>query len=274
MMDNLIPFQLVAIDLDGTLLSSDHQVSDENLAAIQEARRMGLCVILVSARPPFGMQMVLDKIELDEWLVAYNGAYLIDTRNGVVCLDIPISKPDVLTAIQVIRENELYVGYYAGLEWYVEKDCDEMHWERRSLKRFPHIIDLTEEAVPEAHKLIVADLKNHERLLRGYEQLKIALPDLNIHYSGPHSFEVTHRKASKGGALEYLSKTMKTLPEFFVAIGDNYNDLEMFAIAGLSIAMGNAPEAVQAKADWVVPSNDENGVSVAIYRLLAGMGAG
>jgi Cof subfamily protein (haloacid dehalogenase superfamily) len=269
-MDALVPYRLLAIDLDGTLLTSCHQVSEENIYAIQRAQDMGLFVVLVSARPPFGIQMVLDKILLDGPLITYNGAYVMDIQSGEIYIDQPITKADTNTAMEIIRKNNLYVGYYAGIEWYVEKVCEEMRWERRALKRYPHVMDLTDYSVPEANKLIVADLQDSERLSTGYENMIEILPDLNIHYSGPHSFEVTHREASKGRALEFLSNKMNISRESMVAIGDNYNDLEMFSYAGTSVAMGNAPEAVRAAADWVVASNDVHGVAQAISRVLKG----
>jgi Cof subfamily protein (haloacid dehalogenase superfamily) len=124
--------------------------------------------------------------------------------------------------------------------------------------------------VPEAHKLIVADLRDDKRLLIGYEAMVEKLPELNIHYSGPHSFEVTHGEASKGGALQYIASKMDISGDAMVAIGDNFNDLEMFSFAGTSVAMGNAPEAVRDAADWVVASNDDHGVAQAIGRVLKG----
>lgn len=267
-MDGPKAYRLLAIDLDGTLLSSNHQVSEENISAIQKAMEMGLSVVLVSARPPFGMRMVLDNIDLDGPIIAYNGAYVTDIRSGEVYIDQPISKADTLSAIEVIRKYNLYVGYYAGMEWYVEKVCEEMHWERLALKRYPHVTDVTDPSVAEAHKMIVIDLKDMERLSNAYEHLTEILPHLNIHYSGPHSFEVTHQKASKGHALEYLGQKMKISSDQMVAIGDNYNDLEMFSFTGTSVAMGNAPEAVRAAADWIVASNDHHGVAQAIDSIL------
>ena len=262
---------MLAIDLDGTLLSSNHQVSEENIYAIQKAQDMGLSVVLVSARPPFGMNMVLDIIDFDGPLIAYNGAFVMDIQSGEVYIDQPISKSDTLLAIEVIRKNNLYVGYYAGMEWYVEKVCEEMHWERLSLKRYPHVTDVTSPTVPEAHKMIVIDLRDIERLSNGYENLIGILPDLNIHYSGPHSFEVTHQKASKGRALEYIAFKMNISCDQMVAIGDSYNDLEMFSFAGTSVAMGNAPQPVRAAADWIVASNDDHGVAQAIDCVLKAM---
>jgi hypothetical protein len=269
MMDKHPPFRVIAVDLDGTLLSTELLVSEENRRAIQLAYRQGLQIVLVSARPPFGIQMILEDLELDGCLVAYNGAYVIDAHRGEVLVDQAIAKENTLKAIQIIREHELYVGYYAGFEWYVEKECAEMHWERRALKRFPHVVDLTQPSLPEPHKLIVIDLEDNQRLLRVYRTMQGDLPDLNIHFSGQHAFEVTHQMATKGRALAFLAQKMNVPPESFAAIGDNYNDLEMFSFAGVSIAMGNSPSEVQSAADRVVASNDEHGVSQAIRWLLA-----
>jgi Cof subfamily protein (haloacid dehalogenase superfamily) len=267
-MADKLTHSLIAIDLDGTLLSSSHELSEENIRAVGQARARGLDIVLASARPLFGMQIFLEKLGLDGPVITYNGAFVLDIKSGRVQIDRPIARLDTLSVIQIVRDLGLYVGYYSGIDWYVDKECDEMYWEFSAQKRPPIITDLTQDSVPPAHKLIVADLSNPERLSHGYDIISNALPDLNVHFSGRHSFEVTHYAASKGNALAHLAREIGIAPDRIVAIGDNFNDMDMFTLAGTSVAMGNAPAEVKAVADWIVASNDEHGVAQAIRRVL------
>jgi hypothetical protein len=260
--------RLIAIDLDGTLLSSSYDLSEENTYAIKQALMEGLQIVLASGRPLFGMQPYLDKLGLDGSVIAYNGALVIDAQSKRVQIDRPIAKPDVHSLIQNIQELHLYVSYYTGMTWYVEKECDEMFWELSAQKQQPIITNLSRDSIPLPHKMLVADLNNTDSLSLGYEIISKALPNLNIRFSGPYSFEITHAAASKGAALTYIAKEMGVPAEATVAIGDNFNDIDMFSFAGTSVAMGNSPAGVKASADWVVASNDEHGVAEAIHRLL------
>lgn len=260
--------RLIAIDLDGTLLNSSNMVSEANIQAVRRARERGLEVVLISARSPMGMSGALDSLGLAGPVVAYNGACIVDTRTQTVLLDRPMTIEDSRAAVHIVREHGLYTGYYAGMRWLVEKECDEMRLEQRSMKQRPDVVDLTGNDVPPANKLIVISIRNRAHLEACYEQMRARLPHLNIHFSGPVSFEVCHTAATKGAALAFLAERAGLLPQAIMAIGDNYNDVDMLSFAGLGVAVGNAPADVQAVADWVVDPHDQNGVAQAITRLL------
>lgn len=260
---------LIAVDLDGTLLNSALLVSDRTLQVVQRAYQAGINFVLVSARPPFGMVHVLDRLAIDLHLVAYNGAYVTSSNLDEVLLERPMATADAQNAIRIIREYGLYTGYYVAMQWYVEKECEEMHFERRALNYEPLVTDLAQLTDLNPHKLIVIDLNDSSRLEAGYQAFRSTLPHLSVHYSGQVSFEVNDRRATKASALAFLAKKMNIAPKAILAIGDNFNDMDMFKFAGTSVAMGNAPPEVQASADLVVASNDQDGVAQAINRLLS-----
>jgi len=258
---------LLAIDLDGTLLGSDKSISDANVNAVALARQAGVEVLIVSARPPFGMDEASRILGLDNILVAYNGAYVLDRVSGKMLLHHPMTSEEAKVSIQLIREHDLYVGYYCGMEWYVELECEEMRFEQRSLRRAPNVVtDLIAYAPPQPDKLIVIDLNRQDRLAAFHEATHELLPGLNIHYSSPVSIEIGSKDASKGLALSWIAEHLDIPRSEVMAIGDNFNDLSMFDVAGNAVAVGNAPEAVQAQAGIVVASNDMDGVAEAIYR--------
>ncbi len=265
------PIALLAIDLDGTLLTTQRRVSDANVEAISQARGMGVEVVPVSARPPFGMKAVIDRVGLNDFLVAYNGAYVAHQSSGEVLFHRPMAASDAATIVRLTRDHELYVGYYVGMQWYVERVCEEMHFEARGLNATPIIVaDLINDAPPQPDKFIVIDLANTDRLERFYQATQSLTPHLNIHYSSSVSIEIGDRAASKGMALEFLSKRLGTPRDRVMAIGDSFNDLSMLEFAGVGIAVGNAPPEVQARADGVVASNDADGVAEAIRQYILG----
>ncbi len=264
--------RLIAIDLDGTLLNNAGQISAENRQAIQTALDRGLGIVLVSARPPFGMHAFVNTLGLEGFLIAYNGGLVMNASADHILRDCPMTQDDTRAAVDIIRRHDLYTGYYVGLEWYVEKQSEEMTWEGRALQRRAKIVDLRDSAPPQPHKLIVADLQDESRLARGYADMQRHLPHLNIHYSGQASFEVSDALASKAAALGFLAKHIAILPDEIMSIGNSDNDVDMLRFSGLAVAVENANHNVQSAADWVVKSNDAHGVAEAIYRCLSTTG--
>jgi len=257
---------LLAIDLDGTLLISDNSVSDANVEAVALACQAGVEVLIVSARPPFGMDEASRWLGLDGIQIAYNGAYVVDRASGKVLLHHPMTAEEAKVMIQLLREHGLYVGYYCGMEWYVELECEEMRFEQRGLQGAPKVVtDLLSDAPPQPDKLIVIDLNRQDRLAAFYEAAHETMPGLNILYSSPGSIEIGSIDASKGLALAWIADHLGIPRREVMAIGDNFNDLSMFDIAGNAVGVGNAPEAIQARAGLVVASNDMDGVAETIH---------
>jgi hypothetical protein len=240
-------------------------------SALAQAQAAGVKVALVSARPPFGMAPIAHRLGLSGPLIAYNGAYVVDPLSGEVLFHRPMVAGDAATMVRLVREHDLYVGYDAGWEWYVERECDEMVFEEEWLHYNPSIVaDLLRDAPPQPDKCIVISLSDPERLLRFYTKARAALPHLNIQYSSEVTVEVCDAGASKDIALAYLAERLGVSREAVMAIGDSHNDISMLKYAGVSVAVGNAPPDVQAAASLIVASNDGDGVAEAIRRVILG----
>jgi Cof subfamily protein (haloacid dehalogenase superfamily) len=210
-----------------------------------------------------------DQLGLDSHLIAYNGAFIVN-GGGDVLLDRPLSADDSRHVVQIVRRYGAYTGYYVGQEWYVEKVCEEMHLEHRAQRKPPHIVDdLITQAPDRAHKCIVIDLADDQRLAAIYEAICGALPHLNVHYSSSYSFEISDGSASKGAALEFYAGHRGIDPADIIAVGDGHNDISMLRYAGVGVAMGNAPDEVKAAADRVVAANDADGLVELVEWLLS-----
>lgn len=261
--------KLIAIDLDGTLMDSKKKISRANIEAVRRACQQGLHVVLVSARPPFGMSPAAEKLGLEGVLIAYNGAYALDLSTRQVLIDLPMARADAHALVHIFRRHDLYAGYYAAEEWFVEKVCAEMEWEAKSLKREPEIVpDLTAERLPPPHKMILIDLQRSGRLHDCLNEIRENLPHINAHFSSEYGLEISDEHATKAGALAVITNRMGLEARQVAAIGDGENDMSMLQYAGIGVAMGNAPSQVQAEADLVVTSNDHDGVAQAIDTIL------
>lgn len=263
--------RLLAIDLDGTLLAPDKSLSEANIEAVCQAREAGVQVVLVSARPPFGIFPIAGRLGLDGAMIAYNGAFGIEVPSEEVFIDRPLSRQDAVRLVEIIRRYDLYTGYYAAMEWFVEKVCKETEWEAESLRRRPEVVeDLTHASLPGPHKLIIIELDEPQKLTPCHSEIRAALPRVNAHFSGENALEISDERASKGTALLLLAERMGLEPGHVAAIGDGENDLSMLQFAGTTAAVANAPAVVREAADFVVASNQDSGVAEAIRRLLEG----
>jgi len=261
---------LLAIDLDGTLLTPEKTVTPGTVNALRTARERGHEVLLISARAPYSIASYADQIGLDGYVIAYNGAFIVN-GSGDVLLDRPLNADDSRRIVAIVREHDAYTGYYAGQQWYAEKVCEEMRLEERAQPTPPTIVDdLITQAPDRAHKCIVIDLADDQRLAAVYEAICDALPHLNVHYSSRYSFEISDGSASKGAALEFYAGHRGIDPADIVAVGDSHNDISMLRYAGVGVAMGNAPDEVKAAADRVVAANDADGLVELVERLLSG----
>lgn len=261
--------ELIAIDLDGTLLVDHHFISAENIAAIHRAVTHGIAVYLVSGRAVRGMQTAATTLGLNTPLISLNGSFIYDVINQNIVYSHPITREIAQRAIRVFQNRNIYIGYHTGLHWYVDKDCIEMRAEGKSMDAQPEFVEnLSTAIIPPPHKLIAMDFTHEHLLHAAHQDLERELPDLNAHFSETFALEIFDRQVSKGAAIQHIANSIRLPVEKIMVIGDNYNDISMMELAGLSIAMGNAPENVKSKADWIVPSNKENGVAFAIDRVL------
>jgi len=266
---NMAKPELIAIDLDGTLLVNHYHISEENIAAIRQAVSQGILIYLVSGRAIAGMLPAADAMNLTNPLVSLNGSFIFDHIGEQTVFSHPIPRGLANNAIKIFKRKGIYLGYHANLNWYVDKDCQEMRAEGKSMGREPIFVkSLLNAHIPPPHKLIAIDFENEDILQETYLELKQQFPQLNAHFSETFALEIFDSQVSKGSALKFILDQHQLSAENLMVIGDNYNDISMMQLAGRSIAMGNAPQNVKAHADWIVSSNDENGVAEAITRIL------
>ena len=261
-------YKILALDMDGTLLNSNRQISEKTLAAIRQAREFGVIVTIATGRSWTGFCRYKDVLELRHPVILYNG--------GV------ISSPDGEERyFQQNLESEaaskiMHLGQTYGVTqiiWAGESLYSFAETER--LRRYAAVAgcDFTILADGEAlaRQGITKVLWSGEaEEIAGYQEVlpKILKADVNLSTSNPWFLEFVDGRVSKGVALSKFAAQFGAKPGEVIAIGDGMNDLTMLQYAGLGVAMENAPDALKEHADFITRTNDEDGVAHVIERFI------
>ncbi len=268
---------LIAIDMDGTLLRSDNTLSNRNIEAVHAFHEAGGKVFLISGRPD-GMTLPyvaeLDDVDL---YASFNGAYFGD-RRGKALWSRPIEEKTLRSVYAFLSERK-YSFSFLG------KDGLHSNWGSFAVfgKQAQLCVDLARKhGLPEiwirpfeedflSHLPVIYKIVIFKKDTEEDEELHASLVsggELTVTSSRPFMFDVSQKGVGKGDTLLRCQKILGIPKERTAVLGDYYNDLVMFPCAGIRIAMGNAPEDVKKAADHVVSSNEEDGVAEAIERYL------
>jgi len=257
-------FRLVAIDLDGTLLDSNHRIHARTVRMLHEVERRGIEIVLASARMPRSILKVARELGIGGRIIAYGGAVVLDTKSGAVLDAQTISPTASKHVLSVGIDAGVHVSLYVDDEWYVEDLDDAARAESRAANVVPNVVqDLGRHLGPGAAKiLLVGETARLQRAIRSLERSRVSFS-----HSKPDYLEVGPLGVSKGSALRRLLEIGGIGAKEAMAIGDNYNDVEMLRTAGCAVVVANAPDEVKQHADYLAPSNDEEGVAFALERL-------
>ena len=252
--------KLLALDIDGTLVNSQHQVTTPVRDALLEAQRTrNLRIILASGRPTAALRQLVQLLELERYggyLLPYNGGKAIELSTGRT-LHAQLLSQDLLPQIDhLIKSHDVDVLSYTEENILIETAANEYAQKEiditgMSLKVLPNFMNTFTEPLPKC--LAVGPT---EKLIDAFRSSDIFLEIV------PHG---VNKGTALASLLEILGKTSKDL----IAIGDNYNDVEMLRLAETSIAMGNAPKDIQQLATFVTKTNNEDGVAYALEHFLS-----
>ncbi len=262
--------QLVAIDLDGTLLNSAKQITDSTAATLRAVRRTtGGHVILASARPPRGALPFYNALHLDTPMINYNGALVYRPTDQRVLLHRPL--PALAAAETVRLARSVYADVVVSAEimdkWYTDRVDDRYSTDTARSFRPDLIAPLSQWLKQSVTKLLL--LGEPARLAGVAEAIRAQLPtQVTVTQAREFLLQVMHPSVSKAYALRMVAGELGVPREQVMAIGDNANDIDMLQWAGVGVAMGNAPAEVQAAADHVTGHNDADGVARAIQMLM------
>lgn len=261
-------YKAVFIDMDGTLLTSHHTISDYTKQTIQQLIKKGVLVIPISARPLHGILPIAAGVFDDEKpVVSLNGSYIFHQQSIIHAVN--VSLPETIELHNCVSKKPVSIMYYSQMEWFAAEDTDAVKKEQRitpvpiTIQPFDETVFFWEQQQAGPNKILIAG-KAEEILLIEKELLSQVGDKLNIYKSQPRYLEVMHQQASKTNAIKLLIAKYGILPSEIIAMGDNYNDKGMIEFAGMGVAMGNAPAEIKAVADYVTDTNNNEGVAKAL----------
>jgi Cof subfamily protein (haloacid dehalogenase superfamily) len=262
------PIGLLLADVDGTLVTQEKILTPGAVRAVHKLYDAGILFAVTSGRPPRGMSMLIEPLELKTPIAAFNGGLIVDSEMSV--LEQKVIPDELLApAIELIESFQLDAWIYRGAEWYVH-DANGAHVEREAwtVKFEPTVLDSYESVMDGVVKLVgVSDDLDAVAATSRAAHDKLG-NRVSAARSQPYYLDVTHPDANKGGVVKYLSAKYGIPGEQIATIGDMPNDVLMFAHSGLSIAMGNADREVQRAARRVTASNEDEGFAEAVERFI------
>ena len=258
------PQTLIAIDVDGTLLNSRHCLAHGTLQAIIQARDMGIMVTLATGKILPSVLGIVNDLDLSLPLILANGA-LLQYPNGDIVAKHVISE-NITDTILVASSNSFSdLVMYTSNAIFVTKSTSNtslvVDYGEPEPIELPNrkCLDLIKSDIC---KLVFINRRPDDELSFLQSHLSDVLGDMvTINRSVPSMLEITANAANKGTGLIAVARHLGITMESVIAIGDSYNDLDMFNVAGYSVAMGNAPLRVKQAADKVTGSNDEDGIA-------------
>lgn len=265
--------KLVAIDLDGTLLNTHKELSEENKQAIQEVKAEGVKVVLCTGRPLKAIAHLLDDLQLrneGDYAVTYNGGLIQKTDTEEIVSQVTLTKEDAAEIYEMTQSLRLPVNFL-DLKHIYEPPYPEGRpslYPQHMVYLDPKKVEMNE--LPE--ELAINKIVIHTKT----EYLEEAIPEIPVSYydqfsvmkSHPYMLEFMHKEADKGKGLKQLAAFLDIRPEEVMAIGDQENDLEMIQFAGTAVAMGNAVDTIKDQADYVTRTENEHGVAYALDKLV------
>jgi Cof subfamily protein (haloacid dehalogenase superfamily) len=274
-----IKYKLICIDMDGTLLNSEHKISENTKDAIRKAHNIGVHIVVSTGRLFADAESFSELIGVKSPIIASNGAVIRGIEkndiiyksviNEEVCLKLMNIfknydvKPCLYTPEHVYSRSLRLMLFYGFLKLKRIMSKDTQFQYIHSWSRLKKIIQLEKCNIVKCEILS----KNKDRIKEIRKVLE-SMEEIEIVSSSKYNIEITNKGVSKGKGIEILSSCFKISKNEIIAIGDSENDLSMIEYAGCGIAMGNAIDSVKKRASYITDSNDNDGVAKAIKKFV------
>jgi hypothetical protein len=261
-------YKLLAVDIDGTLLSSKGMLSDENRKAVRLAVQQGVMVTLSTGRPIQGVGYINDMLDLDAPFITYNGAMVITSKSKEVLFEQRLSAKNAKLVTETGKRLGTTQVVWAENKLYVTEKNEKTDFYRDISEVEPILVDDFDEAIQNGvTKILWYD--DIEKIEKFQSEVGESLNnEIVFHTSRSYFLEFVDSRASKAIAMEKIGERFGIKQSEMIAVGDGYNDLSMIEYAGLGVAMENANDEIKKTADYITLSNDEDGVAHVIYKFI------
>jgi Cof subfamily protein (haloacid dehalogenase superfamily) len=261
---------LVLADVDGTLVTEEKILTERARAAVKALHRAGIRFAITSGRPPLGMGILFDPLDIETPIAGFNGGLFVDRH--LTILEQKTVPPDVARqAIDLMRARGLDTWVYSGNDWLITKAvAPHVAREAWTVKFQPKVVPDIGEHLQQVAKIVgVSDDLDKVRQCEADAQAAFGR-DATANRSQPYYLDVTNKDANKGAVADYLARHLGVPEQEIATIGDQPNDVLMFKRSGLSIAMGNASDEVKAQATAVTASYNDEGFAKAMETFVLG----
>jgi Cof subfamily protein (haloacid dehalogenase superfamily) len=260
--------RLVVADVDGTLVTPDKILTPRTRAVVRTIIDAGIAFTITSGRPPLGMKTLIEELQLQDPITAFNGGLVVRPDLSVIREHLVPSEA-AQAVIDMLTKGKLDVWVYGDTEWYVQSrhgpHVDREEW----TVKFPPTVVSTYEGLLERVVKIVGVSDDHEVMARCVTDVQRQFGQhVSAALSQLYYLDVTHPMANKGEVVGALSALLAIPSSEIVTVGDMPNDVLMFKRSAVSIAMGNASAEVQRAATFVTSSNTEEGFAKAMERFV------
>ena len=286
-------YKLIAVDLDGTMLDSYGQVTENTKAVIQKTIEKGTDIIIASGRPIDSIKTIAKEIGSNKYFIAGNGALIYDIQKNEVLYEKYMKKEKVLEIIKICEENSIAYNVYTdktilatslkyNVLYYHKENLKKQEEKRTHINIVENMYEYIQKMKEEKFlKITICDDSKtvFQSIIRKLEKIKdIEILDVShmsrkVIEQGTEEIpieyyytEISSKDVDKWCAIEFLIEKLNIEKEDVIAIGDNVNDKKMIEEAGLGIAMGQSMPQLKELADYVTSSNTEEGVAKAIEK--------
>ncbi len=264
--------RLIVSDVDGTLVTHDKRLTPAAMDAVRRIREAGIRFTIISSRPPQGLKVVADPLEITEPIPAFNGGLIVGPDLKTVLREKLLEQILVERLIEALSAADLDIWVYTDKEWYVRNlNGPYVQHEVSAVKFEPVVVKDFHEVTLDRVAKIVGVSENFDAVAAAEKSIQQTFRGaVSATRSQKYYLDITHPTANKGEGILMLSELLNIPISRIVTIGDMQNDVSMFEQSGISIAMGNATPDVQAHAAYVTESNEEEGFAKAMERYVLG----
>ena len=266
-------YKLLVLDVDGTLLNDEREISKRTLAALLKVQQMGVRIVLASGRPTYGLMPLAKTLELGNYggfVLSYNGCQIIKAQNGEILFERRIN-PEMLPYLEKkARKNGFAIFTYHDDTLITDSPYNEYIKNEALLNNLKIIKEDEFSTAIDFAPCKCMLVSDKEKALIGLEQHweKRLAGTLDAFRSEPYFLEVVPCGVNKANTLGALLEHLGVTREEVIAVGDGVCDVTMLQLAGMGVAMGHSQDSVKVCADYVTASNEEDGVALAVEKLI------
>ena len=265
-------YKLIALDLDGTLLNQQKEITAATRSCLMAAQETGIRLALASARPSPGLYRVRDMLNMQAHggiLMSYNGGRIVEAATGEILFETAMDLNETKAVLRRLERLPVAPILDDGKQFYVtDKNGYKIDYECRNNNMICSEVPNLADFLTFAPVKILMSADPSIILTIQQEIASFLPPSLTVVQTAAFYLEVIPITINKGQGIRDICRVLDIAPSEVIAFGDAENDIPMLQAAGMGIAMGNAAEPVKAAADRVTRTNNEDGIAAALRELL------